>query len=212
MKIKDYIFIIIYFIAFCIALIGKDTWISIIGISIIYICFISEFMYNILKWNKNKKQITYEYVKLRIENSLYEFFMLFALYFSINREYERRIFYLKYIQNKIVEITNFKDFLNTYDGIEKIILFMLIGFPIGLILLIIKKIVCRGRISSDQILFSSGELIDLKDIKDVKIENSFWGFSQKISLTLDRGCRVFYIKNTSFTKIEESLCSLGNNK
>ncbi|MDV4152701.1 hypothetical protein R0131_17880, partial [Clostridium sp. AL.422] len=120
-------------------------------------------------------------------------------------------FYLEYFHNKKVQINNFNDFLNTYDFIEKIKIYLVIGISIGLIISIIKKIICRGWISSNYILFTNGEIIDLKDITEVKIEDNFFGFSKKISFKLNKYSRFIYIKNDNFPKVKEYLNSLGNN-
>lgn len=205
MKLKDYIFIMICFVGFGMALYTKKPLISIIGIIIIYICFISAFIYSVLKWNKNKKQINTDYVKLKIDNFLYEFLLVFTIYLNIQRQYISRSTYLKLIHNKIVDINNFIDYINTYSGTEKITHYMLIAFPIGIFISIITKILLRGRISSDKILLSNGELINLKDINNIKIENSFWEFSKKITFDLDKDSRIIYIKNNQFNKIQEIL-------
>ena len=212
MKLKDYLFIIICSIGFGMALYTKKPLISIIGISFIYICVINSFIYSVLKWNKNKKQINTDYIKLKIDNFLYEFLFIFTLYLNIKSEYISRSIYLHLIHNKIVKINNFIDYINTYSGTEKITLYMLIALPIGIVISIIKKILLRGRISSDKILLSNGELINLKDIKNIKIENSFWEFSKKITFDLDKGSRIIYIKNNQFSQIEKHLNSLGLNE
>lgn len=212
MKLKDYLFIMICFVGFGMALDTKNPLISIIGIIIIYICFISAFIYSVLKWNKNKKQINTDYVKLKIDNFLYEFLLIFTLYSNIKTQYISRSTYLKLIHNKIVKINNFIDYINTYSGAEKITHYMLIALPIGIVISIIRKILLRGRISSDKILLSNGELIDLKNIKNIKFQDSFFGFYKKINFDLDTYNRIIYIKNNQFNKIQETLNSLGLNE
>lgn len=162
-------------------------------------------MYNLLRWNINKKQIKSEYVSIKIENIFYEIITLFGMYSSINDIYRNKVFYYKYIDNDIIEINNFKDFLNTYDGTEKVILYMIMGFSIVAIISIIKKIVCRGRVSSEQILFSNGEIIKVKDIEYIKVEDGLWKFSKKITITLETNNRVIYINNKLLTKVEKEL-------
>ncbi|MBE6052765.1 MAG: hypothetical protein E7212_02450 [Clostridium sartagoforme] len=164
-----------------------------------------------LKWNKNKKEINKEYTKLRTESFLFHFAVLLNAYLKIKTQYTNRSFYLEYTHNKKVQINNFRDFINTYDTLEKILIYIVILFSIAFIISIIKKILCRGRISSDKILLSDGELINLKDIKNVKIENSFWEFSKKISFELDKGSNFIYIKNNNFTKVEKYFNSLSTN-
>ncbi|MEG1059882.1 MAG: hypothetical protein RSE41_10725 [Clostridia bacterium] len=205
MKLKEYIFIVACSIGAFLGLLGEDTWISVIGVSIIYICCIGSFMYNLLRWNINKKQIKSEYVSIKIENIFYEIITLFGVYSSINDIYRNKVFYYKYIDNDIIEINNFKDFLNTYDGTEKVILYMIMGFSIVAIISIIKKIVCRGRVSSEQILFSNGEIIKVKDIEYIKVEDGLWKFSKKITITLETNNRVIYINNKLLTKVEKEL-------
>lgn len=210
MKLKEYIFIIICFVAFCMALLGGDTLTSVIGVCGIYLCFIIGFMYHVLRWTKNKNQINGEYISVNIENVIFEVFMLFVIYSDIKHEYETRVFDLKFIYNKTVKINNFKDFLNTYDEIEKIMLYMMMGFIVGVILLIVKKIICRGRISSEQILFSNGEIIKIKDIKYIKVEDTLWTFSKKITITIasETNNRVIYINNKLFSKVEKDLYNI----
>lgn len=211
MKLKGYIFIIICLIGAYMGLSGEDTWISVIGVSIIYICFIGAFTYNLLRWTINKKQIKSEYVSINIENVIYEVFTLFTIYSNIKNIYRNRVFYFEYIHNEIIKINNFKDFLNTYDGIEKVMLYMTTGFAIGAIFSIIKKIVCRGRISSERILFSNGEIIKIKDIEFIKVEDGLWTFSKKITITLQTNNRVIYMNNKLFTKVEKNLYDIITN-
>ncbi len=212
MKIKEYIFFIILLIALLMAFFSKNTLISVIGIIITCIFFISSFIYSILKWITNKNEVNTGYVKLKTENFLFEFVTIFNIYLPLKRKYIGRVFYLEYFHNKKVEINNFKDFLNTYNVIEKIRIILIIVILIGVIISIIKKIICKGRISSYYILFTNGELINLKDIKEVKIEDSFFGFSKKISFKLDNNSRFIYIKNKFFSQIEETLKSLETAK
>jgi len=211
MKIKEYIFFIILLIALLMAFFSKNPLISVIGIIITCIFFISSFIYSILKWKTNKNEVNTGYVKLKTENFSFEFVTIFNIYLPLKRKYTGRVFYLEYFHNKKVEINNFKDFLNTYNVIEKIRIILIIVILIGVIISIIKKIICKGRISSYYILFTNGELINLKDIKEVKIEDSFFGLSKKISLTLDNDFRIVYIKNDNFPKVENYLNSIDNN-
>ncbi|MDU5105730.1 hypothetical protein [Clostridium sp.] len=212
MKFKDFLFILIYIIIFYMAFISKNHSLSIIGISIILIDFIYTLISSTLKWNKNKKEINSEYTKLKVESYLIELLALFNIYLKMKRQYKSRAFYLEYFHNEKVIINNFTDFINTFDIMEKILIYLIIGFSIVFVISIIKKVICSGMISSDKVLLSDGELINLKDIKNIKIENSFWEFSKKISFELDKVSKIIYIKNTPFTKIEESLTALVNDK
>lgn len=212
MKFKDLLFIPIYIIIFYMAFISKNHLLTIIGISIILIGFIYTLISSTLKWSKNKKEINSEYTKLKVESSLIELLALFNIYLKMKRQYKSRAFYLEYFHNEKVIINNFTDFINTFDIMEKILIYLIIGFSIVFVISIIKKVICRGMISSDKVLLSDGELINLKDIKNIKIENSFWEFSKKISFELDKVSKIIYIKNTPFTKIEESLTALVNDK
>ena len=211
MKLKDLISMAIFLIIIYMAFISENHLFTIIGISVLFIYFMYTLISSTLKWNKNKKEIDNEYIKLNIDNYLLEFAMVLNTCLKIKREYKYRDFYLEYFHNKKVEINNFNDFINTYDVIVKVLIYIIFAFSIGFIISIIKKIVCRDRISSKKILFSDGKLINLTEIKDIKIEDSFFGLSKKISLTLNNDLRIVYIKNDKFPKVKEYLNSLGTN-
>lgn len=210
MKIKNFIFLIIGLIVIYMAFISKNPLVTIIGTVVISLYTIYSFIYNALRWYKNKKEINSSYIKLNTENFLLEFSSLITIYLEFKTQYITRDFYLEYTHNKIVEINNFYDFINTYDITEKILIYIIIGISVGLIISIIKKLLCRGKISSDKILLSTGELINLKDIKDIKIENSFWEFSKKISFKTDNNSFIIYIKNDLFSVVRDDLYSLIN--
>lgn len=210
MKIKEIIYIIACLFVIYMTFISKNTVFIVIGSSIILIFFIYKFILSTLQWNKNKKEINTEYINFNKENFLLEFAVILNLYLKIKREYNYRDFYLEYFYNKIVEINNFKDFINTYDVIDQILIYLAIGIIIFFILSAIKKIVCRSRISSNKILFSDGKLINITEIKDVKVEDSFFGLSKKISLKLDNNFKIVYIKNDLFSLVRNDLSSLTN--
>ena len=190
---------------------GEDTFISVIGVSIVYTCFIGEVIYKFLRWNTNKREIKSEYVSINIENIIWDVFVLFVTYTNIKNIYSDRVFNFKYFHDGIIEINNFKDFLNTYNGTEKILVYMTIGVIIVGIISIIQKIVCRGRVSSEQILLSNGEIIKIKDIKYIKVDNALWRFSKKVTITLESNKRVIYIKNKLFTRVEKTLINTISN-
>ena len=210
MKIKNFIFLIIGLIVIYMAFISKNPLVTIIGTVVISLYTIYSFICNTLRWYKNNQEINSSYIKLNTENFLLEFSSLVTIYLEVKTQYITRDFYLEYTHNKIVEINNFYDFINTYDITEKILIYIIIGISVGLIISIIKKLLCRGKISSDKILLSTGELINLKDIKDIKIENSFWEFSKKISFKTDNNSFIIYIKNDLFSVVRNDLYSLIN--
>lgn len=208
MKLREYILVIICFILFGIIFIGKNTLISIIGIAVIYIYLTKVFIHSILRWGKNKKYINSNYSSIKRESIIYEVLILFKIYLDIKIDYGMRAFILEYKYNKIVEISNLKDFIKSYDGIEKVMIYMIIGSAIGIFLSIIKKLICRGRVSPKQILFNNGEIINRKDIKDIKIEESFFEFSKKITINLETNNKVIYMNNKSFSKVEKELVDM----
>lgn len=214
MKFKESIGVMFYGICiyvYCSTVTGVNTWGSAVFNYTMYICFIGTLIHSVLKWNKNKTHINIDYVNGNIENIAFECLMLFNILFNLKSKYMYRRLELEFNENKIVEIDNFKALINTYDGVEKAMLFMLIAIAIGLALLVIKKIICRYRISSNHILCSNGEIIKLKDIKDIKIEESFWGFSKKIIVILQGGIRTISVSNNSFLKLEKTLESISFN-
>ena len=210
MKIKNFIFLIIGLIVIYMAFISKNPLVTIIGTVVISLYTIYSFICSTSRWYKNSQEINSSYIKLNTENFLLEFSSLVTIYLEVKTQYITRDFYLEYTHNKIVEINNFYDFINTYDITEKILIYIIIGISVGLIISIIKKLLCRGKISSDKILLSTGELINLKDIKDIKIENSFWEFSKKISFKTDNNSFIIYIKNDLFSVVRNDLYSLIN--
>lgn len=211
MQFKKYIGIIACIVGAFIFIFGGGRWVSVIGVSIVYACFIGELIYNFFRWNVNKRDIKSEYVSINIENIILDVFILFITYSNIKDTYKDRVFNYKYFHDEIIEINNFKDFLNTYDGTEKILLYMTMGVIIVGIISIIQKIVCRGRVSSEQILLSNGEIIKIKDIKYIKVDNALWRFSKKVTITLESDKRVIYIKNKLFTRVEKTLINTISN-
>ena len=203
MKLKGYILIMLYVSGIIFGIFSKGTW-AIIGFAMILLSSIWILIDNILRWNKNRKKINSEYVSCKRENIIAELAILFSMYLELKDSYWYREFYFDYFYNEVIEIKNLKDFLNAYDYIERLGIYMLIIFSIGLIILIIKKLICRDRITSKEILFSNGEIIELKDIKDIKVEDSFFGFSKKITLTLENKERIIRINNKSFPKVKDS--------
>ena len=144
MQLKKYIVIIAYIVGAFMCIFGEDTFISVIGVSIVYTCFIGELICKFLRWNTNKRDIKSEYVSINIENIIWDVFVLFVTYTNIKNIYSDRVFNFKYFHDGIIEINNFKDFLNTYNGTEKILVYMTIGVIIVGIISIIQKIVCRS--------------------------------------------------------------------
>ncbi|MGL5085535.1 MAG: hypothetical protein ACRC68_07425 [Clostridium sp.] len=205
MSLKEKIFTISCLIGFCMAFLGEDAYISAIGISIIYMCFIGGLIYSVLKWNKNKKNITGEYVSINIENFAYEILVILYVYKNIRDKYNNRRFELEYLNDEIVIINNFKDFINSYEAIEKIVIYMTIGLAFGAVILLIKKFVCRGRISSEEIIFGNGDIIKLKDIKEIKIGNGLWTFTKNMEIILEKSNRIISLSNKNFAKVKENL-------
>mgnify|MGYP003409027739 CR=1 FL=1 len=203
MKLKGYIFTMLYVFGILLGVFSKGTW-FIIGFAMILVASICIFIDNNLRWNKNRKKITSEYVRAKRENIIAELAILFSMHLEFKDIYMYRELHFEISYNEMIEINNFKDFLNTYDYIERLGIYMIIIFSIGLIISIIKKTICRDIITSKEILFSNGEIIELKDVKDIKVEDSFFGFSKKITLTLENKERIIHINNKSFPKVKNN--------
>lgn len=215
MNLKKIILIILLLIMLYISILCPNSLAAVICSLGLYIYFGYILIYTALKWNNNKKNINSEYVKANIESFAFEIFLIITTSSNLINKYKNRAFDLWYKHNELSEINSFKeinslkDFFNTYEETEKIMIYMAIGALIGLILFIIKKIICRSRISSDQILFSDGEIINIKDIQDINIEACEWTYSKKITITLEKKKRIIFINNKSFTKFEK-LLALNN--
>lgn len=209
MKFKDITIIGLLILSVGMMFLGKETWVSLVGICSSYLLFSAIFIFSTIKWGKNKKVIGEEYIEINRENFIDNISQILIIYLWIKSKYNSRSFILEYEYNKIVEINNFKDFIDSYEGIEKFAIYALIGVMVFWFLGIIKNIICLGRLSKSEILFSNGDIINLSDIKSMQIEDSFWGFSKKIIIYLEKGNRLFYIKNKKFEKAEKYLGNLS---
>lgn len=196
MKKKDNIFIIIFIIGAFIGIWGKETWVGILGVLIVCACFVASYSINILKWNKKRKQLKDQYIKTNVKNFVFEIIFIICMYMRVITSYTLT----KAVNSEKIEISNFSQYINTIDSTERFMLFIIIGFMVGALLLIIEKIICRTRISSEEILFSSGEITKIKDIKKVDVEDSSFGFNKKITVYFDNKVEIIHLNNSLYEK------------
>ena len=127
MKLKGYIFTMLYVFGILLGVFSKGTW-FIIGFAMILVASICIFIDNNLRWNKNRKKITSEYVRAKRENIIAELAILFSMHLEFKDIYMYRELHFAISYNEMIEINNFKDFLNTYDYIERLGIYMIIIF------------------------------------------------------------------------------------
>lgn len=202
MKIKDIIYWTIFVVGLFMGLLGGQSLIGIVGLYIVVISISYGFISSIIRWIKNSKRIDNNYVKANIESFIFEIFILLKFYTTIRMDYKYRAFDLEHLYGRIVEINSLKDFLFSYEGQEKIYLYVTLLIGLGAIMSIIKKFICRGYISPNEVILGDGKIIDLRDASSIKVTNSLWFGSKYLVINVKNRNRTIVLSKETFAQIK----------